>query len=106
MHGYGYLPIRVSGFLGEGNTVKDWDSGKLITRKVVRRKGFVLGKSSVLSVRYVAEMDNGDIRTISERRDGDIVSSHQRYGTFDSVVSGMREFERNYLTAELPEVSA
>ncbi|MER6086514.1 hypothetical protein [Streptomyces bluensis] len=89
--------------------MKDWETGKVVLEKVVRRKGFVLGKSSHLRKQYVAEMANGDIRTISVRNPAlyDVrVSSHKLACSFETVVGLVRVMEAKFITAELPEVSA
>ena len=81
--------------------MRDWNTGKVVLTKVIRRKGFVLGKSTVLSVRHVAEMANGDIRVVSERYDGTISSVHMRWATYEKCVKDLRHFEREFITGEL-----
>ncbi|MFD7552959.1 hypothetical protein ACFV9E_00215 [Streptomyces sp. NPDC059835] len=94
--------------------MQDLSTYKVILNKVVRRKGFILGKSIALARVDVALMDDGSMRVIFDRR-----SDYFREGVplrVSSILRGesempraikwMRAKEADYITAELPEVSA
>ncbi|MCZ4097297.1 MULTISPECIES: hypothetical protein [unclassified Streptomyces] len=80
----------------------DWDTGVVILAKVIRRKEFVLGKSTVLVSRAVVLLDTGEVRTSSVRRDGRHVSTPFKW-SFENTVASLREFEREFITEELSE---
>ncbi|MFD8886406.1 hypothetical protein ACFV0H_28380 [Streptomyces erythrochromogenes] len=94
--------------------MQDSSTYKVILNKVVRRKGFILGKSIALNRVDVALMDDGTLRVIFDRR-----SDYFREGVplntcsilrgeseMSRAVKWMRTMEADYITAELPEVSA
>ncbi|GGP71945.1 hypothetical protein GCM10010278_57410 [Streptomyces melanogenes] len=81
----------------------DWDYGYVVLAKVTRRKEFTLGKSTVLKSRAVIVLDSGQIRTVVKRCDGLVVSSRLWAQSFEVAVHQAREFERAYITEELPE---
>ncbi|GAA0579570.1 hypothetical protein GCM10010394_05160 [Streptomyces crystallinus] len=81
----------------------DLDSNSVVLAKVIRRKVFVLGDSRILARKYAALLDNGDVRVVSEHREGRVVSERLFATDFDTAVERIRYFESRYTTAELPE---
>ncbi|WP_030386541.1 hypothetical protein [Streptomyces sp. NRRL S-241] len=97
--------------------MQDLNTDKVILRKVVRRKRFVLGGSVALAATSVAQMDDGSVRVITERRPGHFLPKspcivtyvsriNQGGDQFQEAAERIREFERQYITEELPEISA
>jgi hypothetical protein len=89
--------------------MQDWETGRVILSKVVRRKRFVLGKSSHLREQHVAQMDNGDVRVISVRNPelyDRTVTSQRLSSSYETAVGLVRVMEAPYITAELSEVAA
>ncbi|MFJ3634615.1 hypothetical protein [Streptomyces sp. NPDC090112] len=94
--------------------MQDLSTYKVILRKVVRRKGFVLGKSIALNRVDVALMDDGSIRVIFDRRadyfrkgvplnTSSLLRGESEMGR---AIKWMRTQEADYITEELPEVFA
>ncbi|MGJ3559668.1 hypothetical protein ACR6C2_16995 [Streptomyces sp. INA 01156] len=94
----------------------DLNTDKVILSKPVRRKTFILGKSVALTRKTVAVMDDGTIRVITDRRPEFwdykptaplVVSFGVRRASddenFRQTINRVREMERDYITAELPE---
>ncbi|MGW0580092.1 hypothetical protein ACWD25_29940 [Streptomyces sp. NPDC002920] len=89
--------------------MQDWETGKVILSKVVRRKGFVLGKSRHVCEQHIAQMDNGEVRTVTYRNPelyDRTVTSHRLYSTFEGALDLVRVMEAQFITEELPEVAA
>ncbi|MFD9569753.1 hypothetical protein ACFWBI_07900 [Streptomyces sp. NPDC059982] len=80
----------------------DWETDVVILAKVVRKTDVILGKSTVLVKRAVAEFDNGEIRSIAYRRDGKVTSNLFKM-TYEQLLEGLLHFEREYMTAVQPE---
>lgn len=89
----------------------DLETSKVILSKPVRRKTFVLGRSTVLLTKEVAVMDDGAVRIVSVREPNywfgrpQYVCSKLSASSwdFEKTVQKVREFEADYITTELPE---
>ncbi|MFE9442469.1 hypothetical protein ACFYO2_26485 [Streptomyces sp. NPDC006602] len=89
--------------------MQDWETGKFVMTKVVRRTAFILGKSSHLREQHVAQMANGDVRVISVRNPelyDRTVTSQRLCSSYETAVGLVRVVEASYITQELPEVNA
>ncbi|MEU9404797.1 hypothetical protein AB0E08_03690 [Streptomyces sp. NPDC048281] len=88
--------------------MQDWETGKVILSKVVRRKAFVLGKSTHLREHHIVVMDNGEVRSITFRNPelyDRAVTSNRIWGRFESAIELVRVMEAKFITEELPEVA-
>jgi hypothetical protein len=87
-----------------------YQDGTKVTVDVLRRTEFVTGKAKMqYASRGVVELADGTVRTFGVRHHPDLhghyhtVGEPERWQDYESTVAGLRDFEKQWITEELPE---
>ena len=92
----------------------DLNTDKVILAKPIRRKTFILGKSTALLCKHIAAMDDGTVRVVTERCPEHFAGVSPLFvcivwrrsndaDSFEEACQSVREFEARFITEELPE---